>query len=282
MNYDDVTLRRLHKIQLDILSKVISVCDEFGITYFSLGGTTLGAVRNSGIIPWDDDIDIGMLREDYDRFIKLAPKELKEGYFLQHFSTEPDCGTYFAKVRKEGTRFVEEYMKNLPVHQGIYIDIKPLDNVPNDQSKLKKYRRRVRILEQLFLSKRLWKTGRYHTSKLKHIIRSAVRFFLHIILLPVSRGFLFSRLENALTAYNEEKTDCVSFRGERKTFARISDVVPPEKSDFEGMVINIPHRAEKMLERQFGDDYMSPKKSDSSGHSPIEIVFPKSSVKGMC
>lgn len=272
MNYDDHTLKQLHKVELDILSVVVELCKKNGITYFTLGGTTLGAVRESAIIAWDDDIDIGMLREDYERFIEIAGRELPEGYFLQHFTTEPDCGTYFAKVRKDGTRFVEEYMKNLPVHQGVYIDIKPLDFVPDESDALCKYRNKVKFREQLFLSKRLWRVGRYHSSIMNYAMRSVIRFLLHIILFPVKRETLFKSLESAITSYNASETHRVSFRGEQKTFGDVEDFLPVVPHPFENMMINIPHRAENVLVQQFGSDYLISKKR-SEGHRPEEISF---------
>lgn len=102
-------LKKVQECELEILAEVIKVCNENSIEYFVIGGTALGAVRHSGFIPWDDDIDIGMTRDDYERFLKIAPSKLKSDLFLQYYVTEPNSPTYFAKVRKNNTQFVEYY-----------------------------------------------------------------------------------------------------------------------------------------------------------------------------
>ena len=134
MQYRNEDLIKLQKAETEILSEVIRVCDENGITYFAVGGTALGAVRHSGFIPWDDDVDIGMLREDYERFLKIAPEKLKKGYTLCSAESEPNMPSYFAKVRKDGTVFKEESSKNIKMHHGIFLDVMPYDKIPIIQS----------------------------------------------------------------------------------------------------------------------------------------------------
>ena len=84
-NYNQDILDKLHKVELEILDDFVKICNKNNLTYFLTGGTMLGAVRHNGFIPWDDDIDIGMPRKDYDEFIKIAPKELGNKYYLDCF-----------------------------------------------------------------------------------------------------------------------------------------------------------------------------------------------------
>ena len=86
------TLRKkVWQAQLDMVKIFIDICDKYKLKYFAAGGTLIGAIRHNGFIPWDDDIDLMMPREDYEKFIKVAKEELKkEPYFLQHYSTEKD------------------------------------------------------------------------------------------------------------------------------------------------------------------------------------------------
>ena len=84
----DNTLKRLQNTELEILDEIMRICDANDIHYVMMGGTCLGAIRHKGIIPWDDDIDVGMYREDYNRFKKISKKELNSKYFFQDFDTE--------------------------------------------------------------------------------------------------------------------------------------------------------------------------------------------------
>ena len=128
------TIDRIQQIEFDIMQQIDSICRAHDLTYFAIGGSVLGAVRHQGFIPWDDDIDIGMPRKDYEEFLKYASEELPKGYFLQTFFTEKKSPFYFAKVRKDNTKFVEYYLRDLDIHQGLFVDIFPFDNVPVNES----------------------------------------------------------------------------------------------------------------------------------------------------
>lgn len=94
-------MTNVQHIELEILKKIDEVCKKHNINYWLDSGTLLGAVRHQGFIPWDDDIDIGMLREDYEKFLKVAQKDLGDDYFLQTRSTDKNYPLVFAKVRKK-------------------------------------------------------------------------------------------------------------------------------------------------------------------------------------
>lgn len=100
--------------------------EEADIPYFIQGGTAIGAHFFDDIVPWDDDIDLGITREHYERFLRVAPSLLREGYVLQEYTTDNNTPFYFAKVRKVGTRFVEREWVGLPIADGIYVDIFPM------------------------------------------------------------------------------------------------------------------------------------------------------------
>ena len=89
----------------------IEICEKYHLRYFVAFGTLLGTVRHKGFIPWDDDIDVGMPREDYERFLQIAQKECGEEYFLQTVDTDPEYHLYFAKLRMNRTRFVENSLQ---------------------------------------------------------------------------------------------------------------------------------------------------------------------------
>ena len=128
---DQETLNRMHLLHLDILKEFIRICNKYELRYFLLGGSCLGTVRHQGFIPWDDDIDVGMPRPDYERFMEIAQNELPEYYFLQNSKTDPDYPLCFAKIRDSRTTFIERSVSHLNINHGIYFDIFPLDGLSN-------------------------------------------------------------------------------------------------------------------------------------------------------
>ena len=103
--YTKEELQALHRELYDILRETIRVCEEHDIRYFLIGGTAIGALYDQAILPWDDDIDIGMTRDQYNRFLEVAPTALGKQYFLSYYETDPKTPYYFAKVRKNGMLF---------------------------------------------------------------------------------------------------------------------------------------------------------------------------------
>lgn len=127
MQINSTTLHTLQTIEINLLKIFINICEKRHLRYYLIGGTLLGAVRHKGFIPWDDDIDVGMPRKDYEKFLQLAPEFLPQQYFLQTYRTEIDAPWPFAKLRDNNTLYKESATAKLPVHQGLWIDIFPLD-----------------------------------------------------------------------------------------------------------------------------------------------------------
>ena len=125
-------LRKVQMTQLEIAKEIRRVCDENNIRYFLAAGTFLGAVRHQGFIPWDDDMDMGMMRRDYEKFCRIAPSKLKPEFCLQTWYTEPNYGLPFGKVMKRGTIYLENKKTSRLQNNGIYVDIFPYDYAPED------------------------------------------------------------------------------------------------------------------------------------------------------
>lgn len=125
-------LRKVQLVQLEMLYEIDRVCRENGISYFLHCGTFLGAVRHKGFIPWDDDLDVGMLRADYDRFRAIAPEKLKANYCFQDWHTDETYALPFGKLRKKNTYYLEA--KSAPLAEnGFYVDIFPVDYAPKGE-----------------------------------------------------------------------------------------------------------------------------------------------------
>jgi len=130
----EVELRAVQLTQLELLQEVDRICRKCDIHYNIIAGTLLGAVRHRGFIPWDDDADVALLREEYDKFCEVCKTELnhEKYYFQDHKHTEGYRWGY-GKLRKKNTQFVREHQEDMPYEQGIFIDIFPLDNVPQNR-----------------------------------------------------------------------------------------------------------------------------------------------------
>jgi lipopolysaccharide cholinephosphotransferase len=141
--YDKKNLRKLQLVELDILKDFIAICEKYKLPYFATGGTAIGALRHQGFIPWDDDIDVCMLREDYNKFMDVAPKEMGEKYIFMTTDTEKKYPLMFGKMVKRGTRFVEDAYQQGNYPLGIYIDIFPYDKTSENERLRTKYQKKT-------------------------------------------------------------------------------------------------------------------------------------------
>ena len=135
----------LQKKSFELLQLVINVCEKRNIKYFLVCGSALGAVKYHGFIPWDDDIDIGMPRLDYNRFLEIAPNELPNWCFLQNFRTEKMFPQIYSKLRNSHTTFIEKGLAHVSINHGIYIDIFPIDGHPKSQLSQKIFEFKMKV-----------------------------------------------------------------------------------------------------------------------------------------
>ncbi len=160
----DITTEKLRKIQLvqvELLNEVDRICKKHDIRYCIIAGTTLGAVRHGGYIPWDDDADVAMLREEYDKFAKVCQAELDTNkFYFQDNKYTPGYRWGYGKLRKKGTQFVRLNQEHMPYEQGVFVDIFPLDNVP--ENKLKRW---FHNLYCAYVRKLMWSEVGKHSEK---------------------------------------------------------------------------------------------------------------------
>ena len=136
----------LHQADMEIAKAVVALCDAHGLTYYMLGGTMLGAIRHKGFIPWDDDIDLGMPRDDYERFLEIAPQALPDHLKVVNYRTDPNYMYYITRILDTDTKVIEERIGNENKYTNASIDIFPIDGTPNNPIIRKIYFFRVKLL----------------------------------------------------------------------------------------------------------------------------------------
>ncbi len=195
-------LRKLQLAQLEIAKEVKRVCDENGIQYFLTAGTALGAIRHKGFIPWDDDLDIGMLREEYDRFCKIANEKLNPEYYFQNWINDKEYHLPYGKVRKKGTTYIEQ-KANIKRRAEIFVDIIVYDDAPSDVNERKILTKKLNRLEQIILMKckcRPWQEE-------KNVNMKVFLAFLpaRVIALFTSLNYMVQLYEKALRTVKSDK-----------------------------------------------------------------------------
>ena len=149
---DNETLRKIQMVQIELLQEVDRICKKCNIHYNIIAGTLLGAIRHGGYIPWDDDADVALLRDEYEKFRVACETELDTSrfYFQDHRNT-PGYRWGYGKLRRKETLFLREFQEHMPYKQGIFIDVFPLDAVPENY-----LLRSVKNFECFCIRKVLW------------------------------------------------------------------------------------------------------------------------------
>lgn len=267
-------LPKLHSCQLIIAREIKRICEKHNIKYFIIAGTLLGAVRHGGFIPWDDDMDIGMLREDYEKFLKVAKTDLGADFFLQTPETDKNYGLPFAKILLNGTVLVEATAGS-NAKKGIFIDIFPFDVAPQNEADRENHNKQTYFYKRLLLAKL-----NYNVCAKNDYVKRAVYFALKFLSAFYSHDKLVAKLEGEITRYNNQQSeDIVNIGGAygyKKETIKADWVRDTVEIPFEDMTISAPVDYIKYLETFYGD-YMTPPPEDKryNRHSVTELDFGK-------
>ena len=255
MKYNSDILRALHQELYDVLGEVVRVCEAADIPYFIQGGTAIGAHFFEDIVPWDDDIDLGMTRENYERFLREAPALLGEGYVLQEFTTESDTPFYYIKIRKRNTRFVESEWVGMPISEGIYVDIFPYDIIPDDERLRRSQRRKVGFLVNCFMAKSVWlwrwlgKANNGVVFPKSWLSCAAIKLYslLH------SKEQIYNKLKREMTRYNDSDGAYYNIVRMPKDMIARTAIENLEPRKFGEMMVMAPSNLETYLRSHYGD-----------------------------
>ena len=271
-------LRKVQLCQLDLVLEVKRICEKYNINYFLIGGTLLGAVRHKGFIPWDDDLDIGMLREDYNRFVEICTNELDKDYFLQTSQTDEDYGFGFAKLKINGTIFLEYVSKDNESHKGIFIDIFPFDRMPLKKKQQVWQQKQVKLYRNLLLIK-----CNYNYWNKKDIKVKILRKIISFLIFPINKGYFLKKIVKNEIKYNQEKCEnFINLEGAYgyKEFISVNSIQQFESAEFEGYEFSIPTNPEIYLKNLYGDFMkLPPIETRGNRHGMLKVDFGEYSVR---
>lgn len=250
-NAPDTELRRLQLKMLDILIIVADICDKHNLPYWISGGTLLGAKRHGGFIPWDDDIDIELLRKDYKKLLKILPKELPNDLYLQT-PKEKSYRLLFSKVRDKKSTILsdEENMANYQ-HKGLFIDI---------FSEERSYPW-LKSFVDFFYGRafRRFKRGRAFQS-----FQYFYEYAISLILLPI--GHLLKWMARGICALTKPPYILHSYGIGNTTIHKAEYMFPTSKIKFEGRMFSAPQNIDLYLKTQYGDYMSIPKPENRPSH----------------
>lgn len=253
--YSPLPLRDLQLLQLETMKSIHCVCVKHGIRYYLIAGSLLGAVRHGGFIPWDDDIDIAMMRSDYEHFKKVFTTEFStDKYFLQDYTTDPYHLPALMRLCIKGTILdnpSESHHKNC---KNTYIDIFPLDNIPDSEEMRKKHSKNLKRID------RLMELKRYHIYPQNSILDIFLKRLISAILciLPI-RQLRKVRIKE-MTKYDNEHTCSVCSTVSQYSYAKQSfkrEIFgTPRLYKFEDTEFYGPEKEEEYLHHLYGANYM--------------------------
>lgn len=264
MKLSDDTLCALKNMELDILREFDYICKKLNLRYYLLGGTLLGAVRHNGFIPWDDDIDVGMLRADYEVFLREGQKLLPDYLFVQTHETDPGYVHCFAKIRNSNTTFIETSAGNMRINHGVFIDVFPLDFYPDDPQERTRFIRRNKWYSRRTGVQFLVPENQTPKGKLRKAVIKAL--FPSLTYALKKREQLYrsveksSRIANHGGAWGEKEIVPADWYGEGTPVM------------FEGMELLAPAKYDQWLTQVYGNYMQPPPIEKRVGHHYVDVI----------
>lgn len=267
---DKKTLRKVQLVQLEIAKEIARICEENKINYYLIGGTLLGAIRHKGFIPWDDDLDIGMIRSDYEKFMQIAPKCLDDKYALIDWKSDLNYPHPMGKIIKKGTIY-RESKRNDNGNQGIWVDIFPYDYTLGIGKDFAKKTFKLKVLRSLVRAKcnyQTWQSGEgiILSKYIKNLPFRLAAIFLKKETLVEKYEMLCVEDENLKYLYENGTEDYEKWCFPREYF------IEQTRAEFEGCYFSIPQKYDEYLRRAYGEYMELPPENERENRHLIEEI----------
>lgn len=275
--YTPALLKKVQNVELSILKDFIRVANKYELNWFIAFGSAIGAVRHKGFIPWDDDIDIEMLREDYNKFVDVFQRELGDKYNLVNPSTDKDFSASVTHMELKGTKFISHDAIDMKHKNGIYLDIFVLDKLAkNKVSRFYQYKKCYLLGRLIFL----WANDKPHIPykgiKKKVVLRICKMIHDFLVLTNLTNVKLYEKLQKTAQKYNNTDSNLYSaledYLMKQNTISK-NDIFPLRKVPYEDIVVNLMNNYDKNLTNIYGDYMKIPPKEKQINHRPTIIEF---------
>lgn len=275
--YDPKVLRKLQLAQCKVFEDFIKICEDNNLEYFLFAGCAIGVERHGGFIPWDDDIDIAMLRSDYEKFKEIAKKEYSDKYEILEISENPEFPFFNMEFKRKGTRNVPAIFKGNDTDMGIDVALYPYDNVADDPKKRKRqlfsvfFWHKIKILRE-FGHPVLFMSG------FKRKVVSAICIIAHAFLkfFGVSHKFINKMYLKSALKYNDTETEwlsCFFDTTPMNSAIRRDEIYPLQDRKFEYLTVKVPAKNHEALTRCYGDYMQLPPVEERKNHIPYILEF---------
>lgn len=252
------------------------MCRLLNVNTFAIGGTAIGVHFWQNILPWDDDVDFGMLREDYTKFLREAPALLGEEFELQEFSTEPNTPFYWAKVRKKNTLFLEEGVEWCDIAHGFFVDIFPFDRIPNNRFVERFHRAECAWFISAFSLYPYWQHRREIARHKSLYYRKGLvsRAVLGVMYRLVSREWLYRKMTKEMGWFNGDER-CLRANVVRLPLdvADYESLRNPKEAPFGRLTIKVPRDLEGYLHHHYPVLIKDIPDEQKVNHAPLKLSF---------
>ncbi len=270
--YDDKILKHLQSLELMILKEFIKICEENNLTYYMYAGSLLGTIRHKGFIPWDDDLDVIMFRDDFEKFKKIFISTPNDKLELLTNETEEDYFHLLAKLMLKNTLFEENWVNQVDFHIRINMDIFVLDDLSDNAFK------RNYQLKKAFLYNKLLIMSEIKLDDLPILTKFITHSGYYILnLLGIKPRWIVKRCLNFLNKYRDENCEFVfDISATAEEYPQIftkNGFKQVKKANFEDIEVNIPANYDEILKSLYGDYMQLPPKEDRYNHITENLDF---------
>lgn len=273
---DNSELRKLQLVELDLMKLFSDICEKHHLRYYLVGGTMLGAVRHKGFIPWDDDMDVGMPRPDYEKFLKIVNDELPEGYGSLNYKKNKEYNRYFSRIVNKNVK-ITNASNTKTIIEDAWLDIFPFDGMPKNKIKQNIHFWYMTMLRFF-----------YHAScfdELVNLNRPGRAWYLQLAIKFLAVTHLGShlntkklmlRIEKHLKKYDYDSCSyMISFFGAymKREIVDKKMLGDGAKYQFETLQLNGPVLYDEFLRHFYGDYMKPPSNADKDKHNIKKIVY---------